>query len=42
VLEGPVLAQFDKERERIETIMSRKATAGTGAAGTKVAQTTTN
>jgi murein DD-endopeptidase MepM/ murein hydrolase activator NlpD len=39
VLEGPVLAQFDKERERIETIMSRKATAGTAAAGAKLAQT---
>src|SRR5712671_4244762 len=30
VLEGPVLAGFEKERERIEGIMNRKATAGVG------------
>jgi hypothetical protein len=41
VLEGPILAQFDRERERIETIMSRKTTAGVAVPG-KVATASGN
>jgi murein DD-endopeptidase MepM/ murein hydrolase activator NlpD len=37
VLEGPVLATFERERERIESIMSRK-----GSAPAKVAQSSNN
>jgi hypothetical protein len=38
VLEGPVLASFEKERDRVEAMMQRKAGVAGSGAPAKIAQ----